>query len=92
LVVSRTLLQSSDPKLSFLLMAVRFGGAQPQAPDTPQKMYEAESSLLAQAYAIPLVHVPRVFALSSRVRNWRLMPDGRCRLQDVWLAPGEAAR
>jgi peptide/nickel transport system substrate-binding protein len=92
LVVRRTSLESSDPTVAFMLMAKQFDGEQPQAPDTPQKMYEAERSLLAQGYAIPLVDVPRVYALSSRVRNWRLMPDGRCRLQDVWLAPGEAAR
>jgi len=40
--------------------------------------YEAEASLLEGYRVVPIVHVPRAWALGPRVRDWG-------RLQDVWL-------
>jgi hypothetical protein len=52
-----------------------------KAPAPPGNALEAEQALLDGYRVIPLVHLPRVWALSPRVRNWP-------RLADVWIDAG----
>jgi len=47
-------------------------------PAEPSDPYEIEKALLSGYRAIPLVHLPRVWATNSNVRNWPRLPD-------VWL-------
>jgi ABC-type transport system substrate-binding protein len=47
-------------------------------PLASQQPYEAESALLHGFRVIPIVHLPKLWSMSPRVRNWP-------RLADVWL-------
>jgi hypothetical protein len=49
-----------------------------QIPAAVPGSYEAEAGLLDGYRVIPIVHLPRAWALAPRVRDWG-------RLQDVWL-------
>jgi hypothetical protein len=54
-----------------------------QLPWTPAaNPYETERALLGRFRVVPLVHVPKVWSLSSRVRNWPSPAN-------VWLDSGE---
>jgi peptide/nickel transport system substrate-binding protein len=44
-------------------------------------LYEAERGLLADSRVVPLFHLPTIWAMSGRVRNWP-------RIADVWLDQG----
>jgi hypothetical protein len=61
-------------------MALRDMAAALKAPWPPSAStpYEAEKELLAGFRAIPVVHLPQVWVLSKRVKNWGP-------LADVWL-------
>jgi ABC-type transport system substrate-binding protein len=48
-------------------------------------LYSREQALLATDEVIPLVHLPQVVGLSSRVRDWMPLRSGEWRLADVWL-------
>jgi hypothetical protein len=47
-----------------------------------QNPYEAERALTGKFRVVPLVHLPKMWALSTRVRNWPHLPD-------VWLDAGD---
>ncbi|MGH9673196.1 MAG: ABC transporter substrate-binding protein [Bryobacteraceae bacterium] len=57
-----------------------------EIPAEPEKAYLAERDLLAEAWIVPLFHVPRLYGLGARVRNWKTGPAGEWTLEDVWLA------
>jgi peptide/nickel transport system substrate-binding protein len=48
-------------------------------------LYSREQSILGTYEIIPLVHLPQVVGLSSRVRDWMPLRSGEWRLADVWL-------
>lgn len=52
-------------------------------PSTNSGPFEAESALLNDYRIIPLVHLPQMWAIGGKVRNWP-------RLADVWLDPLDA--
>lgn len=54
-------------------------------PADPQQMYSRERAVVDSYEIIPLVHVPEVVGLSSRVRDWMPARSGAWRLADVWL-------
>jgi peptide/nickel transport system substrate-binding protein len=85
--VTRQSLASENPAVALQQMAAVFSGGHAIASvDSPQRLYEQERELLSQYYVVPLVYLPRTYALSPRVRNWNTAPDGKLRLQDVWVA------
>lgn len=50
--------------------------------------YEVERAAIEDRKWVPVVHVPRLFALHSRVRGWESAHDGRSadiHLESVWL-------
>jgi peptide/nickel transport system substrate-binding protein len=49
------------------------------------EFYEIERSLLADFRVIPLFHLPEIFALSPRVRQWSISPRGGWRPEAAWL-------
>ena len=58
--------------------------------DAAASLYDRERALLQDSRAIPLLHVPDVFALHPRVRAWEDAHgsrDGRLHLEDVWIEP-----
>jgi MarR-like DNA-binding transcriptional regulator SgrR of sgrS sRNA len=56
-------------------------------PVTPEALFETEKSLIEDRRIIPLAHLPRLFAVQPRVRNWSSSRAGELRIEDVWLAP-----
>ena len=54
-------------------------------PDDLDSLYSRERALLDTFEIIPLVHLPQVVGLSSRVRDWMPLRSGEWRLADVWL-------
>ena len=51
-----------------------------------KEVYDREQMLLDGYRVVPLVWLPHVFALSSRVRDWQVPEPGQTwALADVWL-------
>jgi hypothetical protein len=75
----RLAITSRDPWAALEDLAAALKIAWPAAAPSA---YEAEAALLEGFRMIPIVQLPRAWALSPAVRNWG-------RLQDVWLEPGE---
>ncbi|HKW88941.1 MAG TPA: ABC transporter substrate-binding protein [Candidatus Acidoferrales bacterium] len=55
------------------------------SPDDLQYLNSRERETLGAYDLIPLVHLPQVVGLSSRVRDWMPLRSGEWRLADVWL-------
>lgn len=52
----------------------------------PQAIYECEQAVVSSSRVIPLVWLPQVYGLSSRVRDWNAPGPGEgWPLADVWL-------
>ena len=63
---------------------------------SPQQIYDYQRSVLRSFSVVPIAWVPRVYGLSTRVRDWRAPGPGESwPLADVWLdnlqAPTEKA-
>jgi hypothetical protein len=48
-------------------------------------LFQAESEILGRDRLIPLLYLPRAYAVSGRVRDLRLNPDGSPALADASL-------
>lgn len=55
------------------------------AANTPEQLFAAEKSFLERYRVIPIAHLPASVWTSTRVRNWKISPDGRWKLEQVWL-------
>jgi ABC-type transport system substrate-binding protein len=87
LVVTRLMLQSTNASVGLNELASHLtSAAAGAAPDSPQKTYEAERSLLADYMVIPLAYLPRTYAVGPRVKNWHQDALGRPRLESVWVS------
>jgi len=68
---------------------IAFGNADPgllSGRATSKEIYDREQVLLDGYRVVPLVWLPHVFALSSRVRDWQAPEPGQTwALADVWL-------
>lgn len=51
----------------------------------PEALFAAEQALLADSRLIPIAYLPAPAWLSTRLRNWKPAPDGRWKLEEVWL-------
>jgi hypothetical protein len=82
----RARIRSLDAGLALAALASALGlEAMAQAPaDTP---YGVERALLQGARVVPLFHLPEIYGLGSRVRNWAPSRRGVWKLESVWLAP-----
>jgi peptide/nickel transport system substrate-binding protein len=78
-------LASSQPQsaLEFILRSI--GVATPVLENTPAGLYKAEREFLDTHTLIPLLYLPRAYAISGRVRDLRLSADGSPLLADVSL-------
>jgi hypothetical protein len=52
---------------------------------TPEAIYSTERKLLEDFRVVPLFHLPEIYGLSSRTKNWDPQSWGDWRLGDVWL-------
>ena len=63
-------------------------GVQPSLPATVathENLYNRERDVLENFRIVPLIHVPEVFGLSSRLKDWMPARWGKWRLADAWL-------
>jgi peptide/nickel transport system substrate-binding protein len=84
--VRRVSLASLDPSAALNDLIDRLGitlseNASAEAP------YVNERAALDTYTAIPLVHLPRITMIGSRVRDWSSSPRGEWCFDSVWLAP-----
>lgn len=76
-------LRSLDPVQVLAEVGVLLGPeAQAAASEAP---YAAERRLLEDFRLVPLFHLPQIYELSPRIRNWDPQPWGDWRLDNVWL-------
>lgn len=68
-----------------LAEAARLDQAEVLSATGPEALFAAEQALLADSRLIPIAHLPAPAWLSTRVRNWKPAPDGRWKLEEVWL-------
>lgn len=81
-------LPSADPRAALEAMAGWLHEPVTQlraASASPGDFYEIERSLVSGFQVIPLFHLPEIFALSSRVREWSLLPSGGWHPEAVWV-------
>jgi ABC-type transport system substrate-binding protein len=72
----RLAITSRDPWVALSDLSIQLKRTSLLTP--PRGAYETETALLDGFRVIPIVHLPRAWALGARVRDWG-------RLQDVWL-------
>lgn len=83
-----TPLVSSDPHLALLETAKALQLPAPQFnTGSVEELYAAEKPLLQSHRVIPLVHLRSALAVSSKVRELSIGPDGGWHFENVWLAP-----
>jgi len=80
-------LGSANPTQALVQLAeaARLEQAELLAATGSEALYAAEQALLADSRLIPVAHLPAPAWLSTRVRNWKLAPDGRWKLEEVWV-------
>lgn len=78
-------LASNQPQSALESILRSVGVATPVIANTPNALYIAERDFLATHTLIPLLYLPRAYAVSGRVRDLRLSPDGSPLLADVSL-------
>ncbi len=89
----RLRLASTDARaaLDSLFAALGEPSALPAGAATPEQLYAAERALLASYRVVPLVHLPDIYGLGPRVKNWMPPRWGGWRLDDVWLDTASGA-
>lgn len=70
-------------------LAISLGATRPLDSSTTEALYAAERSLLQDFRIVPLFHLPVIYGLSGRVRNWAPERWNVWHLDDVWLESGK---
>jgi len=78
---------SANPRAALQRTLTEFGRADAlaNAGDSPEDLYRVERTLLDEFRVVPLLHLPEVYGVSIRVRNWMQPREGGWRLDEVWL-------
>jgi hypothetical protein len=82
-------LDETMPRAALDQMLAAFGEKVTVNGVNPHSLWEAEKAAIQESTVIPLLWLPRAWAVGARVRNLRLTPDGEPRLADASL---EAAK
>jgi peptide/nickel transport system substrate-binding protein len=53
--------------------------------DGPERLFAAEGQMLQDFRIIPIAHVPQIYWLSNRMRNWTQPKEGGWGLRDAWV-------
>jgi len=69
-------LNGGSPSAALQAMLRNFGPNPPVIPEDPSAAYKLEQEFLAQHTVIPLLYLPRAWAVSSRVRDLRITVEG----------------
>ncbi|MGA3046848.1 MAG: ABC transporter substrate-binding protein [Terracidiphilus sp.] len=78
-------LASSQPQAAMESILRSVGVATPVLENTPAGLYKAEREFLETHTLIPLLYLPRAYAVSGRVRDLQLSSDGSPLLADISL-------
>jgi MarR-like DNA-binding transcriptional regulator SgrR of sgrS sRNA len=78
-------LASSDPWTALEQMSTAIGGSVPKPGHALEDLYAAERALIETQRVIPLVHVPRAYALGTSVRSWATSSLGDWQIENAWL-------
>ncbi len=88
LTLRRLPLESNQPQPAMESILRAAGLAIPVLEITPAGLYKVEREILDAHMLIPLLYLPRAYAVSGRVRDLRLGPDGAPQLAGVSLEDG----
>jgi peptide/nickel transport system substrate-binding protein len=84
ILLLRVHLEEADPQSALDEMLERFGHTATGSSDMAA-IFREERDLLVQFEAVPLLYLPRAYAIGERVRDLHLAPDGTPLLEDVSL-------
>ena len=78
---------SANPRAALQRMLDEFGRADLLAStaDSPEDLYRVERALIDEFRVVPLLHLPEVYGVNNRVRNWIQPREGGWRLDEIWL-------
>ena len=85
LLLRRIPLECSEPQAAMEEILRTTGVAATEIDATPDALYKAEREALDKKTLIPLLYLPRSFAVSGRVRDLRMGADGSPDLADASL-------
>ncbi|HKR27454.1 MAG TPA: hypothetical protein VJS11_08360, partial [Acidobacteriaceae bacterium] len=85
LTLRRVHLQATAPRAALDEMCALFGQNGRVSGTDPVALWQSEQAILANGTIVPLVWLPRAWAVGDRVRDLRLSPDGLPLLADASL-------
>lgn len=85
IVLLRLTLQSNQPQAAIESLLRGLGVASPVIESTPAGLYKVEREFLQTHTLVPLLYLPRAYAVGGRVRDFNLSADGTPLLADVSL-------
>jgi peptide/nickel transport system substrate-binding protein len=85
LTLRRVALEASEPGAALESVLRSAGLGVPVNEDAPEGVYKIEREVLDTHRIIPLLYLPRAYAVGGRVRDLRLSADGAPQLADVSL-------
>ncbi len=78
-------LAGNNPAAVMERLLLSAGQSQAVTADSPAALYRVEKGVLDRHTIVPLLDLPRAWAISGRVRNLSLRADGMPNLADTWL-------
>ena len=85
MVLLRLTLASNQPQAALESLLHSLGVASPVVENTPAGLYKVEREFLQTHTLVPLLYLPRAYAVSGRVRDFTLSADGTPLLASVSL-------
>ncbi len=85
LALRRIPLASNQPQAALESILRTVGQTAPPIEQTPTALFDAEHEVLDRKTIVPLLYLPRAYAVGPRVRDFRLSPDGTPALADASL-------
>ncbi len=78
---------STNPRAALASVIAASGqpDALPPAGASPEQLYAAELGMVETYRVVPLLHVPEIYGLSARVKNWMPRHWGAWRLDNIWV-------
>jgi ABC-type transport system substrate-binding protein len=89
ITLRRIHLEAGDARAALHQMLRELGGDADDGTGDPASLYRTEKSLLDDHSVVPLLWLPRSYAVSARVRGLALAPDGTPELADVSIKAGQ---
>jgi hypothetical protein len=78
----------TDPYLAIAHYAAELGLGTPSPAGSLEQLFWQEETLLDGNWVVPICHVPMIYGLSARVRNWPSPGSPPWRFENVWMKDG----